>query len=140
MTENPNPRIRRDILFGLRLGAMTIGAALLLALGRRRGWIDAEGLVRASNIVIALALAAFSSAIPKMYGPPPRSVSQATLKQELARFSSWAMTLGALAWAALWSFAPQELAGIGSVVAVGASVAVTLGYTVWKCVTYDTSR
>jgi hypothetical protein len=140
MSENPNPQIRKDIIFGLTIGGVTIGAVLLVALGRTRGLIDAEQVMRANNIIVALALAAFSNAIPKMYGPPPQSISQATLKQELGRFSSWALTLGSLTWAALWSFAPRELARVGSLVAVVTSLAVTVGYTVWKCVTHDMSR
>jgi len=132
MSENPNPRIRQEIFFALKLATVMIGAALLLTLAHRQGWIDGEMVVRANNIVLGLALAAFSNVIPKMYGPPPRNLYQATLAQAVRRVNSWAMTLAFLVWAALWAFAPRDIALIGSMVAVGASIVITLGYTIWK--------
>ncbi|WP_250625985.1 hypothetical protein [Pinirhizobacter soli] len=132
MNENPNPRIRQDILFGLKLGAVMIGAALLFTLARKQGWIDAEQVLRWNSVVMGLALAAYANAIPKMYGPPPRTLHHATLAQAVRRVTSWALTLAFLVWAALWAFAPRGIAQIGSVVAVGSGVAVMFGYLVWK--------
>ena len=140
MSENFHPRIRKDILLGLKFGMFIIGAALLLTLARRQGWIDAAQLVRAYNVIFGLALAAYCSVIPKMYGPPPRSLHHATLAQASRRVSSWAMTLAFLVWAALWAFAPQELAKIASMIAVGASIAISLGYAVWKSGEFRRSR
>ena len=139
MNENPSSRIRKDILFGLKLAGVMLVGALLLALARKQGLIDGELAVRANNVIMGLAMAAFGNVIPKMYGPPPRSLSQATLKQQVARVSSWAMTLGFLAWAALWAFAPQEIAWVWSMAAVIAGMVVALGYTAWKCISHDRS-
>ncbi|WP_250634423.1 hypothetical protein [Pinirhizobacter soli] len=132
MNENPNPRIRQDILFGLKLGAVMIGAALLFTLARKQGWIDAEQVLRWNSVVMGLALAAYANAIPKMYGPPPRTLHHATLAQAVRRVTSWALTLAFLVWAALWAFAPRGIAQIGSVAAVGTGVAVMFGYLIWK--------
>ena len=132
MNDNPNSRIRQEIFFGLKLAAVMIGAALLLTLARKLGWIDGEMVVRANNVVLGLAFAAFSNVIPKMYGPSPRNLYHATLGQAVRRVNSWAMTLAFLVWAALWAFAPREIALIGSMAAVGASIVITLGYTIWK--------
>jgi hypothetical protein len=141
MSENPNPRVRKHVIFALKLAALMIGGALLLTLARKQGLIDGEQVMRANSVIMGLALAAYFNAMPKMlYGPPPRSISDAKLAQTLGRVNSWAMTLAFLAWAALWAFAPQELARIGSMVAVGAGAAVTLGYMVWKLVARRTSR
>lgn len=141
MSENPNPRARKHILFSLKLAAIMIGAALLLSLARKQGLIDGELVVRAIGVIIGLALAAYGNVMPKMlYGPPPRSIHHATLAQAVVRVSGWAMTLAFLAWAALWAFAPQELVIIGSLAVVGASASVMLGYTVWKYVAGRTSR
>ena len=139
MNENPNPRIRQDILLGLKFGMVMIGAALLLALVRRLGWIDGALVVRAFNVILGLALAAYNNVIPKMYGPPPRSLRHATLAQAVRRISSWVLTLAFLVWAALWAFAPPEFAKIVSVAVVGTSVAVSLGYAVWKSTACRTS-
>lgn len=140
MSEKLHPRIRQDILLGFKFGVVMIGAALLLTLARRQGWIDAELVVRGYNVILGLALAAYCSVIPKMYGPAPRSLHHATLAQASRRVSSWAMTLAFLVWTALWAFAPSEFARIASVATVGASIAVSLGYTVWKAAACRTSR
>ncbi|BDU18998.1 hypothetical protein [Dyella sp. GSA-30] len=140
MSEKLHPRVRQDILLGLKLGAIMIGASLLLALARRQGWIDAALVMRGYNVILGLAMAAYCNLIPKMYGPPPRSLHHATLAQAVRRVSSWAMTLAFLAWAALWAFAPQEFARIASMTAVGASIVVSLGYTVWKSAACRASR
>ena len=132
MNENPNPRIRQDILFGLKLAAVMVGGALLLTLARKQGWIDQEVVTRAYNVILGLALAAYANAIPKMYGPPPQTLHHATLAQAVRRVASWALTLAFLVWTALWVFAPRDIAQIGSIAAVGASVAVMFGYSIWK--------
>lgn len=140
MNENPHPRIRQDILFGLKLGAVMIGAALLFTLARKQGWIDAEQVLRWNSVVIGLALAAYANAIPKMYGPAPRTLHHATLAQAVRRVTSWALTLAFLVWAALWAFAPREVAQVGSVIAVGTGVAVMFGYLIWKATRSATGR
>ena len=132
MNENPNPRIRQDILFSLKLAAVMVGGALLLTLARKQGWIDQELVTRAYNVILGLALAAYANAIPKMYGPPPQTLHHATLAQAVRRVASWALTLAFLVWTALWVFAPRDIAQIGSIAAVGAGVVVMFGYLIWK--------
>jgi hypothetical protein len=132
MIDNPNPRIRQDILFGLKLAAVMVGGALLLTLARKQGWIDQEVVTRAYNVILGLALAAYANAIPKMYGPPPQTLHHATLAQAVRRVASWALTLAFLVWTALWVFAPRDIAQIGSIAAVGAGVVVMFGYLIWK--------
>ena len=141
MSENsPLLRARKEILFGLKLAAAMIGGALLLAWARKLGWLDGEQVLRGNNIVIGLALAAFCNLMPKRLNGSPRSVRHATLAQAVVRVGGWAMTLAFLAWTALWAFAPQELASIGSVAVVGTGVAVMIGYATWKCVACRASR
>lgn len=140
MSENSSRRIRQDIVLGLKLGASMIVAALLLALARGQGWIDQTQVVRAFNIVLGLAFAVYSNLLPKMYGPPPRSLRQATLAQAVRRVSSWTMTLAFLIWTALWIFASREFASIGSIAAVVVAIAISLGYLVWKATGGHTSK
>lgn len=141
MNENSSARGRRHLRFSLKLAAGLVGAALLLALGRAQGWIDGETVVRAYNVIMGLGFAAYGNALPKMmHHLPPRSIHEATLAQAVARVASWAMTLGFLAWAAFWAFAPRDLALVGSLAAVGASVAVMLGFAVWKFAASRASR
>lgn len=141
MSEHANPRNRRHVLFSLKLAAVMVGSALLMTWARKQGWLDADQIVRGYNIIMGLALAAYGNAMPKMMHPtPPRSIHEATLAQAIARVSSWSMTLAFLAWAALWAFAPQPVALIGGIVAVGTSVVVMLGYTTWRCLGRRRSR
>ncbi|WP_445145606.1 hypothetical protein [Dyella sp. Tek66A03] len=133
MSENSNLlRARKQIVFSLKLAAVMLAGSLLLVLARKQGWIDAEQVVRANNVILGLAFAAFCNVMPKMLNGPPRSLRHATLAQAAGRVGGWTMTLAFLVWAALWTFAPQGLATILSVAVVVASVAVTLGYAVWK--------
>ncbi|WP_426269070.1 hypothetical protein ACN9MB_12480 [Dyella kyungheensis] len=117
-----------------------IVVALLLALARRQGWIDQTQVVRAFNIVLGLGFAAYSNLLPKMYGPPPRSLRHATLAQAVRRVTSWTMTLAFLIWSVLWIFAPQQIASIASVAVVIAAIAISLGYLVWKAAVGHTSK
>ena len=113
---------------------------MLLALARRQGWIDQTQVVRAFNIVLGLGFAAYSNLLPKMYGPPPRSLRHATLAQAVRRVTSWTMTLAFLIWSVLWIFAPQQIASIASVAVVIAAIAISLGYLVWKAAGGHTSK
>lgn len=140
MSEHSHRRIRQDILLGLKLGAVMLVTALLLALARKQGWLDEAQITRAFNIVLGLAFAAYSNLLPKMYGPAPRSLRQATLAQAVRRVSSWSMTLAFLIWTALWAFAPLKLAGMASVTVVVAAIAMSLGYLVWKAARCHASR
>src|SRR5215471_9680675 len=141
MSENtPLLRARHEIVFGFKLAAAMIAGALLLSFAHKQGWVDAGQVVRGHNVIIGLALAVFCNAMPKRMNGSPKSVHHATLAQAIGRVGGWAMTLAFLVWSALWAFAPQRLAGIGAMLAVGAGVAVMIGYTVWKCVTWRVTR
>ena len=135
MNEHANSRNPKHVLFSLKLAAIMIGSALLLTLARKQGWVDADQVVRGYNVVMGLALAAYGNVMPKMIHPtPPRSIHDATLAQAIARVSGWSMTLAFLVWAALWAFAPLDVARIGALAAVGTSVVVMLGYIAWRSV------
>ena len=132
MNENSRPRAN-NIWFSLKLAGSILGASLLLTLARQQGWLDAEQVMRAFNIVLGVTLAIYGNALPKMMdGNPPRTLHEATVAQAIGRVSGWAMTLAFLVWAALWAFAPLQIARIGSIGAVVASVVVMLGYAMCK--------
>ena len=141
MNEHLNPRARKHILFSLKLAAVMVGSALLLSLARQQGWIDPALVVRGTNVIMGLALAAYGNAMPKlMDGTPPRSLREATVRQAVERVGGWAMTLAFLTWAALWAFAPQQFAMVGSLVAVGACAAIMTGYAMWKYIACHGSK
>lgn len=138
---NASPNTRKQILFSLKLAAVMVGGALLLSLARQQGWIDAALVVRGYNVIMGLALAAYGNAMPKlMDGTPPSSLREATLRQAVGRVGGWAMTLAFLTWAALWAFAPQQFAMVGSLVAVGSCAALMSAYALWKYASCHLSR
>ena len=114
------------------LGGVQIGGALLLALANQQGLIDDETRTRGVMVLIGLCLAATGNRMPKtMDGPPPRSVSLAALRQSVLRLGGWALMLGGVVFAGLWAFAPHDLALVGSLIAVGAAMLVTIGGCGW---------
>lgn len=141
MSENTQLlRARKEIVFGLKIAAAMIVGALLLAVARKQGWLDAELVMRSHNVVIGLALAVFCNAMPKRMHGSPRSIAHATVSQAIGRVGGWVMTLAFLAWSAWWAFAPLEFAGIGAMAAIGAGVAVMIGYAAWKCIACHGSK
>ena len=133
MNENRETGVGKHVLYSLTLAAVIVGGALLLAVARKQGWVEGDLVARAFNVIMGLALAVYGNAIPKMMnGAPTRSINDAKMRQAVGRVTAWAMTLGFLTWAGLWAFAPKEIAQVGSMVAVGTTVVVTLGYTLWK--------
>jgi hypothetical protein len=114
------------------LAGVQIGGALLLALANQQGLIDDETRTRGVMVLIGLCLAAIGNRMPKtMDGPPPRSVSLAALRQSVLRLGGWALMLGGVAFAGFWAFAPHGLALVGSLIAVGAAMLVTIGGCTW---------
>lgn len=133
MNENTSLRARKHIFFSLKIAGAIIGASLLITLARQQGWLDAGQVMRAFNIVLGLCFAVYGNAMPKMMdGTPPRTLREATVAQAIGRVAGWAMTLAFLVWTVLWAFAPLQIAKIGSIAAVVASLVVMVGYSVWK--------
>lgn len=136
MSDNPSSGAgRKNIVTALIIAAAQVGGALLLSLARRQGLIDEETVTRGVMVLIGLGIAVYGNAMPKgLEGPPPQSIATAALRQAISRVGGWAMTLGGLAYAGLWAFAPRDIAMMGCIIAVGGAVAVMLGYAAWRIV------
>ncbi len=133
MNENPTSSTNgKYLLLALKLAAVLIGSSLLLSLARREGLIGSESVERAVGVLIALVCAAYCNVMPKLLGQQPTTIGDAKVAQALGRVSGWAMTLAFLASAALWAFGERGVAQVGSIVAVGASGVVVVGYACWK--------
>ena len=61
----------------------------------------------------------------------PKAVAPSAYARQVARIGGWSMVLSGLVYAGLWAFAPIPVAITGGCVAVGAGIAVTLGYSLW---------
>lgn len=120
-----------------RLGfAIVLGALfLLIAAGLRhaanQGMLGEETATRIVMALTGLGLAAYANLMPKRLGharsPEAMARAQATL-----RFGGWALTLGGLAYAFLWAFAPLSIASAAAMTVLGAATLATLGYATWS--------
>ena len=113
--------MNREVVGSLIGAAAIILLALGATLARQQGLIETETVNRIVMGAIGLQLAWFGNQAPK------RFVAGANA-QRVQRVSGWSMAISGLIYAALWAFAPFEIAlwiGCG---AVALGVAVTIGY------------
>jgi hypothetical protein len=133
MSDDATLRAKQSIRSALVLAGAMLGGTLLLALANKLGWINSDLTTRGVMVLIGLMLVIIGNAMPKkLEGPVPPSVGVAALRQAISRVGGWAMTLGGVAYAGLWAFAPRDVALIGSVSAVLLAVAVMFGYALWR--------
>ena len=128
------------IVPALGLAALIIAAALAVTFARSQGLIGSDMGERIVMVVIGLVLVVLNNAVPKQLASPRASARAEAFGQSVRRTTGWAMTLGGLAWAAIWVFAPMDLARTLSIVAMGGAVAVVLGHFVWALRRYRGPR
>jgi hypothetical protein len=141
MSDNPRPRPGgKSIREALIIAGVQVVGVLLLTLARKQGMIDGETAIRGVMVLIGLGIIRIGNRMPKMLdGPPAPSLAIAALQQTVHRVGGWAMMLGGLAWVGLWVFAPRDVAQVGSVVSVGAGVAVMFANFAWQAFAYHRS-
>ena len=69
--------------------------------------------------------------MPKDVGPWQASARALAREQSVLRLSGWSMTLGGLAYAGLWAFAPLGFANVASMVVVAWAMVIVMGYGGW---------
>jgi hypothetical protein len=132
---------RASVIRALVIAAVQVGGALLLSLASKRGMIDKDIATRGVMVLIGLGVAAYGNTMPKLLdGPPPPSLATAALRQAVTRTGGWAMMLAGVAYAAVWAFAPRDVAQVGGLVAVGAGLAAMIGNFAWRVFTYERAR
>lgn len=149
MSDNSMPRtdwktFRRSTWKSLRSWLVIVGfqlaGAMLLSLAYRQGLLDTEGMIRGAMVLIGLGLAASGNAIPKTTdGVQPHTLPLAILRQKVLRTTGWMMTLGGLAFAALSAFTPLQFGLVAATVALGACMAIGLGFVVYWIYVYHRS-
>ncbi len=104
-------------------------AAVLIAAMGALAWAKSQGLVQTNEwptrgfmALIGLINAGYANVIPKS----GKAVSGRL--QGIRRVVGWSMTLGGLAFAAAWIFAPYKYAADLSMGAVAIGVSVAIGY------------
>jgi len=116
----------RSIVSALVIAAAFLGISAALAYARTQGWLSDETVKRTVQVMIGLGLAIYSNFTPKQIGAAGSPAAEAW-KQHVLRVTGWSMALAGLAYAALWAFAPMEVANIASIVVVVAAMVVTMG-------------
>lgn len=111
---------------GLIMAAVQIGWALACVGAARLGWISYDMSLRLTMAVIGLVLVYQANAIPKDVA------GRSTNYQAVKRVAGWALVLGGLAYAAIWLFAPLEVAALGSMAAVIAAIIYIFSYRRWR--------
>jgi hypothetical protein len=96
--------MNRTIKSGLLQAGTTLAIAVVATVLHRTGVISKDTTVRVLMITIGLVVAWQSNAVPKSL---PIGSARA---QAYKRLSGWSFTLSGLAFAAVWAFAPMEIA------------------------------
>ncbi|MEZ0242519.1 MAG: ammonium transporter [Sphingomonas sp.] len=118
--------MNRSIVYALVFGTAFLAVSAGLAQARTLGYLSDETVKRTVQVLIGLGLAAYSNFTPKQIGKPGSPMAEAW-KQSVLRVSGWSMVLAGLAYAALWAFAPMDVANIASVAVVATAMVITMG-------------
>lgn len=130
----------KRLVSALALAAFMLAAAGGLSYLENNGIIDSEIARRSMQVLIGLMLAGYANVMPKQLDRLRGSVRAQAAAQAAMRLGGWSLTLGGLAYAGFWAFAPLEIANAASIVVVGGATLLTLGYSVWCFATCRSER
>jgi hypothetical protein len=112
-----NKELAADLAWGIGIPAL----ALTATYARNLGYIEGETVTRIVMCSIGLMVAWFGNRMPKRFVPN-------AFARQVNRVGGWSMALSGLVYAALWVFAPTQLAVTGGSAAVILGILVTVGY------------
>ncbi len=113
--------MNKELVSDLAWGVGIVVLALAATQGRKLGYIEAETVTRIVMCAIGLMVAWFGNRMPKRFVPNASA-------RQAARVGGWSMALSGLVYAALWVFAPMQVAVVGGTAAVVLGILVTIGY------------
>lgn len=125
----------RRLGWAIALAAFILGSAFALRYAEGAGLTGADGAKRAMQVLIGLMLAGYANLMPKQLGPTRGSPRADAAAQAVLRTGGWSLTLAGIAYAALWAFAPLDLADTAGIVVVATALLLTLGYAGWAFTT-----
>jgi len=102
-----------------------IAVSIAAAWGVMTGALGAGTPVRVMMVFNALILAYYGNAIPK-------AVLRTPIARAVRRFAGWVFVLGGLISAALWAFAPLDIATPAAMTVTAGSAILALGYCQWN--------
>ncbi len=113
--------MNKEVVSDLAWGIGIVVLALASTYARKLGYIEGETVTRIVMCAIGLMVAWFGNRMPKKFVPN-------ALARQAARVGGWSLALSGLVYAALWLFAPTQLAVVGGSAAVLLGILVTIGY------------
>ncbi|WP_189644617.1 ammonium transporter [Luteimonas gilva] len=113
--------MNKELASNLAWGVGIVVIALASTYARKLGYIEAETVTRIVMCAIGLMVAWFGNRMPKRFVPNPWA-------RQATRVGGWSMALSGLIYAALWVFAPTQIAVVGGSAAVILGILVTISY------------
>ncbi|MCS6627194.1 hypothetical protein N0B44_30235 [Roseibacterium beibuensis] len=129
-----------------RLGWAIALAALILAAAGTLSYLESNALIeadiarRSMQVLIGLMLTGYANVMPKQLDRLRGSIRAQAAAQAAVRVGGWSLTLGGLAYAGLWAFAPLDVANTASIVVVAGATLLTVGYSIWCFATCRSER
>jgi len=114
--------ISRNLGWGLFTAALIIAASVAIVLLRRAGLVDGDAGIRLCMAISGATMVWLGNQTPKKAKP----ANARTLAYR--RFSGWAIVLGGLGNMLIWTFAPMDVAALGSVVPLLIAVVAIIAY------------
>ncbi len=130
MTTNQSRATPNPIARGLILAGLILLAAVALRL-LSPDYLRADLASRSMGALLGLVVVIYANAVPKTLSPWVELRCGARLEQAMRRFSGWTLTLGGMAYAAMWLFAPVEFANLAAAVSLGAAFLLVIGCYAW---------
>lgn len=113
--------MKKDLTSSLIWAFGLIAVALAASTARKMGYLDTDAVNRIVLGSTGLMIAWFGNRFPKVFAPSAAG-------RRVNRVGGWALALSGLTYAALWMFAPFQVALIGGCGAILIGMAATLGY------------
>lgn len=113
--------MNKEVIGSLAWGGGILVLALIASFARQQGYIDQDTTTRIVLGATGLMIAWFGNRMPKIFVPGAGA-------RQARRVAGWSLALSGLVYAALWAFAPFQVALIGGCGAVIAGMVVTFGY------------
>lgn len=113
--------MNKDLVGSLFWGVGIIVLALGVSWARQQGYVDGDTTTRIVLGAIGLSIAWYGNRAPKAFVPDTRG-------RQVTRVAGWSLAISGLIYAALWAFAPFNVALIGGCGAIILGMAVTLFY------------
>ncbi|MET0808560.1 MAG: hypothetical protein ABWX93_07375 [Pseudoxanthomonas sp.] len=113
--------MNKELIGPLAWGGGIILVALGMTLARQWGYVDGDTVTRVVIGLNGLMIAWWGNRMPKAFVPSVHI-------RKANRVAGWSMVLSGLVYAALFAFAPLQLAVAGGCGAVIAGIAVTVAY------------